>query len=561
MKNFFFLCLLNLVYFYQVFSQEKKEIKLIHADFIHKNEKKSKFFIIGNVHFKYKKYHLFCDKAVYYKKNDIFHGYGNIQFKSNENRIFSQEIECSRKKKNIKITGKVVFFHHNIKITSNSIIYNYEKKIFQAIKNVVLHFKNEMKLSTNILEYNIPKKFFIYKNGGSIFHGNCTIFSERGMFFPTEKKAEVKYNVKLLLHNYTILSNSIEYLLKKDEIHFISPTVIEINKTNNFFYIRDGFFFPKKEVFLSKKYCIIHYNGKIVTGKYFFLNRRKKIGYIKNVIVEEKNKKTYFFGDEGYFDFVIGLFSFRKNSFFIKIFKNNFFYIHSDIINVYIKNNNVYLIKVLPVKSFFLNENIQGISDYMEYKEIDKSIKFIGKPFFWIKNQQFNGDTVFFHLKKDFFLDSLKILKNSLYIKKINSIDFNQIQGETMIGFFQEENKLKKFFVKKNVKSIIYIYSSDKENKIINKSSCEFLSVNIEKGKEINKISCLDNTTSEVFFLKKESSTKKDELKFFLPNFSWKEKEKPKNKKNFLLKKIKKYKKENIIERKKINKIKKIRFL
>ncbi|WP_185859909.1 OstA-like protein [Blattabacterium cuenoti] len=555
-KCCFFLLGFILLFFYKGISKEKKkiQIKLIHADFIQKNEKNA-FFLIGRVHFQHNGYELFCDRAIYYKNSNLFSGYGNVQLKSDKNKIFSQEIEYHGNSKNLNVSGKVVLFQENIKLTANAINYNFRKKIFQAIKNVVLFF-HEFKLSTNILEYNLQLKKISYKKGGLVFYKDSAIYSKEGNFFPGEKKVKLKLEVKLILNKkYTVYSNAMEYIFQKNKINFPSPTIIiERNNTDNFIYTKEGSFFPKEEIFLSKKYCSIHYNGKIVTGDYLFFDHKKKYGCIKNVFLED-TKKSYIIGGNGYFDLVSGLISLKNNPVsVIKISTDDSIFLYSDTIKIYFKNDSAYLIQVFSVKGLFINENIQGKSDYLIYKKLNHSISFYGNPIFWIKNQQFSGDFISIHLKRDFLLDYLKIFKNAFYIKKINSNEFNQIQGEIMIGFFHPKNILSKILIKGNVKSIIYPYffhNKGNINKIINQSSCEMIYMDLEKGKKIKKISCINNANSELLFLHNHSWNEP----VFLPNFSWREKEKPKNEKDFIYKKMEKYRKESLLEKKEIKKI------
>ncbi|WP_185881916.1 OstA-like protein [Blattabacterium cuenoti] len=556
-KCCFFLLGFILLFFYQGISKEKKkiQIKLIHADFIQKNERNA-FFLIGRVHFQHNGYELFCDRAIYYKNSNLFSGYGNVQLKSDKNKIFSQEIEYHGNSNDLKVSGKVVFFQENIKLTANAINYNFRKKIFQAIKNVVLFF-HELKLSTNILEYNLHLKKISYKKGGFVFYKDSALYSKEGNFFPVEKKAKLRLEVKLILSKkYIVYSNAMEYLFQKNKINFPSPTIIiERNNTDNFIYTKEGSFFFKEEIFLSKKYCSIHYNGKIVAGDYLFFDHKKKYGFIKNVFLEDTKKKSYVIGGNGYYDLVSGLISLKNHPVsIIKISADDSIFLYSDAIKIYFKNDYAYLIQVFSVKGLFMNENVQGKSDYLIYNKLNHSISFYGNPIFWINNQQFSGDFISIHLKRDFLLDYLKIFKNALYIKKTNSNEFNQIQGEIMIGFFHPKNILSKILIKGNVKSVIFPYffhNNGNIKKIINKSSCGMIYMDLEEGKHIKKISCINNANSELLFLQNPSLNEP----IFIPNFSWREKEKPKNEKDFIYKKMEKYRKESLLEKKEIKKI------
>ncbi|AWU42888.1 hypothetical protein DM811_02985 [Blattabacterium punctulatus] len=532
----------------------QKSIKLIHADFIQKEDHDDTVFLIGHVHIKHKEYQLFCDKAIYKKKNK-FYGYGNVQLKSEKNKIFSQKIEFSENMNNLKASGKVILVQKNIKLTANIINYNFRKKFFQAIQNVVL-LLDELKLYTNILEYDLNFNKIFYKRGSTLFYKDYNIYSKEGSYFPLKKKATLKYEVKLISKNYTVYSNSIEYLFSIDKIKFYSPTiVINNNKIENFFYAKSGYFFIKKNIFLSKEYCSLHYNDKIIKGKYWFFDYNKKSGFIKNIFFEDKKKGYFFIGDNGNFDLYSGLIFLKKNIVFIKIKpKEDSFFIYSDKIKINLKNESILSIQFFPVIGFFLNEELQIKSYSLIYEPSNKSIQFNGNPIFWIKNQQITGDSIFIHFKNDFFLDYLKIMKNAFYIKKINSKEFNQIKGEIMIGLFDKKNVLKKILIKGNAKSIIFHYNNSSlynKKKIINKSSCGIIYANLEKGKKIKKIFFLEKSNSELFLL----SNSIFEKNLFLPQFSWKEKEKSKNKKYLIYEKIKKYRKESLEEKKEIEKL------
>ncbi|AWU43983.1 hypothetical protein DM815_03100 [Blattabacterium sp. (Cryptocercus kyebangensis)] len=534
----------------------KKSIKLIHADFIQKKDHNDIVFLTGHVHFKHNEYHLFCDQAIY-KKNNQFYGYGNVQLKSEKNKIFSQKIEYSENMNNLKASGKVILVQGNIKLTANTINYNFRKKFLQAIKNVIL-FLDEFKLYTNILEYDLNLKKIFYKKGSFLFYKDYNIYSKEGFFFPLKKKAKLKYEVKLISKNYTVYSNSIEYLFSIDKLTLYSPTIIvkNNNKLDNFFYAKSGTFFLKKNIFLSKEYCSLHYNDKIIKGKYWFFDHNKKYGFIKNVLFEDKKKGYFFIGDNGNFDLDSGLISLKRNTASIKIDpKEDSFFIYSDKIIINLKKDSIFSIQFFPVIGFFLNEELQIKSDSLRYEPSNNSIKFNGNPIFWIKKQQITGDSISIHLKNGFFLDYLKIIKNAFYIKKINLEEFNQIKGEIMIGFFDKKNVLEKILVQGDAESLVFLYNNPLYNgkKIINKSSCKIIYADLEKGKKIKKISCLEKANSKLIILSNNRSKKN----LFFSKFSWREDEKSKNKKYLIYEKMKKYRKENLEENEEIKKLRK----
>ncbi|WP_185870519.1 OstA-like protein [Blattabacterium cuenoti] len=546
----------------------KKKIHLIHADFIQKNEKSHNdiFDLTGHVHLEHHGYHLFCDKAIYYKKNNQFYGYGNVQLVSNQNRIYSQKIEFS--KNFLKVSKNVILFQDNIKkLTANAIIYSFIKKSFQATKNVILFINNKLKLSTHILEYDLKLKKIFYKKGGWIFYGNSTIiYSKEGSYFLTKKKAELKHEIKLVSNNYTVYSNTMKYFFQLDKLDFLSPTIVIHNNnqsSNSFLYLKEGSFLFRKKIFLSKKNFSIHYKGKIIKGGYLFFDHKKKYGFIKNVFFEDP-KIGYLMGVYGIFDLNSGLFSLKKDSTAVKKISNqDSIIIHSDTIQISLLKKSTTLIQAFPVKNiFFMNGVMQGKCDFLVYEQsnnnssiIHSSMLLNGNPIFWINNnQQFTGDSISISMKNN-MIDSLSI-KNVFFIKKINSEKFHQIKGENMTGFFNHEKKnIEKILIKGNAKSIIFLY--DTTQNLINKSSCGIILLELKKeGKEISKISCIDKAYSELFPFSSKNIYKKN---LFFPKFFWREREEKEiqSKKNSVLKQIEKYKEESFLEQKERKKIKK----
>ncbi|AER40344.1 MAG: hypothetical protein LBQ72_01805 [Flavobacteriales bacterium] len=542
---FLLLFFLNFNKGYSFFKKNKNSlIRIIHSDFIQKKEKlhDDAFFFIGHVHFQYNGYQLFCDKAIYERKNNRFYGYGNVQLKSYKKKFFSHKIEFSKNFENIKASGKVILLQNNIKLTADVINYNFRKKIFQAIKNVFL-ILDKLRLSTNILEYNLRLKKFSYKKGGFISYRNYFLYSQEGFFFPIKKRALLKNKVKLISKYYTVYSNSMECLFPVDKITFFSHTIMVDNKNrDNFFYTKGGFFLIKKEIFLSKKYCSIHYNGKIVQGDYLFYNHKKKYGLIKNVFLEDPKKGYSFMGKNGYFDFNSGLFSLKKDTIAVVIKKDSKkdpIFIYSDIIKINFQKNSTYLIQFFSVQGIFLNEELQGKSDSLVYNPSKNYIQFYGNPIFWLKDQQITGNSIYMKLKKNIFsLDFFKIIKNASYIKKIDSEIFNQIQGKIVTGFFGKKNLLERILIQGNIQGIIFS----------NQFYCENLYIDLKNGNDVKRIFCLEKANSELF-------KKKEKNSLLIPLFSWREKEQPTNKKYLFYNKMKKFRQEILLEKKEIKKI------
>ncbi len=326
---------------FSVSNEEKKTIQIIHADLIQNNENQY-FVFTGKIHLKYDKYHLFCDKVIYDKKNHKYHGYGNVILASGKNKIISQNIVGNFFE--FQLSGKVVLYHGKTKLTADTINFNLKKKLLQAINNVVLFF-DKIKLTTNILEYNFISNQIFYKKNSILYYGDYTIYSKEGYFYIKKKKIELKHEIKLIGKNYTVYANTLAYLFKQDQIHFHDPAII-VQNTNfdNFIYAKKALFSFRKKIFLFENYVSIHYNGKIVRGEYLFFDQNKKCGFMRNIFLENTKQKYFFISSEyGKFDLHSGSLILKENPKIIKISKNNFVFIYSNILKINLKKNYMFL--------------------------------------------------------------------------------------------------------------------------------------------------------------------------------------------------------------------------
>ncbi|WP_238785058.1 OstA-like protein [Blattabacterium cuenoti] len=527
------------------YNQVQKTIQIIHADFIQNDDHNKTFVLTGNVHLKYDKYHLFCDKIIYYKKYNKFHGCGNIRLEFKKNKIISQNIVGNFF--DFKLSGKVILYQDKIKLTSDIINFNFKKKLFQAINNVVL-FLDKIKLTTGVLEYNFTGDRIFYKKNGIIHYGDYTVSSKEGFLYIKNKKIELKRNIKLISQNYIVYANTLEYLFKQNQVNFHN-TVIVVQKKNfdNFIYAQKALFSFQKKIFLFKNYVSIHYDNIIVRGKYLFFDQKKKCGFIQKILLKDSTKKYFLISEYGKFDFDSGSLILNKNPKVIKMLKNDSVVIYSNIFKINVKKNFSYLIQAFSVNIFFLNQLIQGKCDLFNYASSNNYTQFDGNPIFWFYNQKITGKTIHVHFQNenDGFLKYIKIIKNAFYTEKINSEEFNQVEGNTMTGFFDKKNYLEKVIIQGNVNALFFFYP-DKERKIIHRSFCEILSIYLDQSKKIIKISCKNEAYSK--FIPIDKNTPKED--FYLPQFSWKDQNIPiKNKKIFIHQEIDQYKKEIFLEK------------
>ncbi|WP_185871102.1 OstA-like protein [Blattabacterium cuenoti] len=412
LKNYFLIILLFfLLFINKVFC---KNIELIHVDSVQKNEKF--LFLIGKIHLKYNEYHIFCDKAIYYKKINKFYGYGKVKLISKKSKIFSKKIEyISRPSSILRFSGRSKLYQKNTKLFAHTINFFLKKKLFQAINHVIF-YHNNIKLKTNILEYDLKSKKLFYKNGAFINYNKLNIYSKKGIFYENKKKVELKDGVKIFDKNYIIYSNAIEYSFQKKIINFYTTCIIKkennknnLDSSNNFISSKKMSFFLQKKRFIFRENYKIYYNGKVFIGNFLIFDQKKRqISFNHLSLINKNNKKEKFYL---LFKKGFGIFDLNKKFLFLKEepnidikYKKSSVSIHADVIKIYVKKNFSYLIHILSVKNFILNKYIKVKCKLLIFDSSKKKIKLFGNPVILIKNEKFDG--------KNFSIDLSNLIIN-----------------------------------------------------------------------------------------------------------------------------------------------------
>nr|WP_029282614.1 OstA-like protein [Pedobacter sp. R20-19] len=171
--------------------------------------------------------------------------------------------------------------------------------------------------------------------------------------------------------------------------------------------------------------------------------------------------------------------------------------------------------------------NIQAKTDSLFYTSADSTLRCFVNPIIWSEGSQQIADTIYVQFKNK-KLNNLQSIRNAFLVNTPkDSLRFNQIKGRLMTGFFNN-GKLKTMYVDGNAESIYY--TQDDSTKVY-KEMNQTLSSRIKFIFKDN-----ENDIEDIVYIKgvegalnPESKVSKDNV---LKGFSWKPKERPKNKKD-----------------------------
>jgi len=165
--------------------------------------------------------------------------------------------------------------------------------------------------------------------------------------------------------------------------------------------------------------------------------------------------------------------------------------------------------------------DLQGKSDSAFYSSGDSVIHLYVHPILWTQGSQLSGDTITLQMKNK-KLNNMELFPNGFIvnIEKKDSVNFNQVAGKKMRGFFKDD-KLTSMFIDGNSETIYFAHDSTGKVTEMHRSLSSRIRVRFK-----------DNKVSNVTFLAKPEHrygplSKFTEDEKLLKGFIWKPKERP----------------------------------
>ncbi len=144
----------------------------------------------------------------------------------------------------------------------------------------------------------------------------------------------------------------------------------------------------------------------------------------------------------------------------ITVEKQDSVYIHGDKLIVTGKPDERIVRGYYNVRLF--KSDISGKCDSIHVNQKTGLTQMISRPILWSDRSQITGDSI--HLINNTVtekLDSLKVFDNAFIIQKDSIEGYNQVKGQKLYGFFNEENELDKVDILRNAESITYLREED----------------------------------------------------------------------------------------------------
>ena len=457
-------------------AQERQQIEIKYAPYMNIDPTKLDATILtrdnsNQVHIKHKGVEMWCNKAIYFGKQDFIEIYGDVRIKQGD----------------------------SLDMTSKYAEYSGETQFAYASGDVILTDINS-KLYTDILYFDrIKQQAFYNQNGKVIRASSGTITSTIGRYYVNSKKYQFIDNVKLVNPEYIIDTEQLDFYTTSGYAFMYGPTTI--NSESSVIYCELGFYNTNDDSGYFVKESKIEYDDRIIQGDSMYFNRKLNFASAtNNITVTDTLNNSIIKGHYAEVFKAKDSVFITKRALAITMQENDSIFMHSDTLMVTgpvdhriirgFYNAKLYKSDLSgKADSIHMNQKT-GLTQLINFYDTDKENNFSKRrhPILWQYENQITGDSIhlIFNTKTE-SLDSLKVFENAFVISKDSLGEgYNQITGKKLNGLFKN-NELHTIDVIKNAESIYYLRNSENELVGIDKSRSASIRVWVSDNK-INEL-------------------------------------------------------------------------
>lgn len=388
--------------------------------------------LIGNVIVEHDGSTLWCDSAYLYGDKNSMDAFGHVHIRMNDT---------------LHLYGDKLYYDGNTRIA-------------EVHQNVRLLDK-KLTLYTDELIYKRNEKVGEYFVWGKLVDSTNVLTSKKGFYYTETKEAFFNDSVVLVNKDHVLKTDTLIYHTQLKTVDFNGPTTIVGD--SSYMYAESGFHNTATDYTRLKKNAYLQDKANILEGDLLYYDKAIGVAEVfKNVQMTDTVQNIVVKG---------GYANYRKKEQFayvvdralaILIEDGDSLFIHADTLKVMLDSAD----KVETLLAYrhmkFFREDFQGMSDSMVYQMKDSTIYFYKDPVIWHKENQFRASEIQLVIRHG-ELDSI-VFKKDVFLTSQDTIDpqyFNQVKGNTMVGWFKE-NDLRKLHVLGNSETIYFLWEEDK---------------------------------------------------------------------------------------------------
>ena len=447
---------------------------------------------VGNVLFSHQDALIYCDSAVFYRRDNSLQAFGNVKIDDQDSVV----------------------------VTSQRLIYNGDSRIAQLRNNVIFRKRDQMTLYTDNLDYDRGTELATYFGGGRIVDSTNELSSEKGYYAVRASMASFKSNVVGKNKDYTLASDTLQYNTRSKIIYFRDRT--ELTDVEGNIFVHDG---GEYDTRIERSDFI---RGYMESESYFIYGDELAFDDIRKLYTARKNVKMVAKNDDV---IVLGeAADYRKLEETAKVYESPLAKLISEGDTLYVAADTLVSLDSDSVENKRLQaykdvrlfkSNLKGIADSVVYFRADSMIVLYGDPVLWTLGNQMSADSIKIEIRNR-TISKLYLVSNAFVASEDSLGNFNQIKGRDMEAIFRN-NELDEVYVEGNGESIFFMLDENDSSMIgMNKILCSSMRLKFIEN-ELEEVTFYTN--NEGSFIPPHELTAPDTR---LKGFTWRIEEEPK---------------------------------
>lgn len=463
-----------------------------------------------------------CDKLTFNKGTvDCQVLKGNVRFRQDQTVMFCDSAYFYSGQNSFDAFGHVRVVQDSTTLTANKMFYDGNLKLMRVREDIHMT-SGRMTLTTQKLDFFRDKNYAFYDSGATINDPGFTLVSQIGYYYPDSKKAIFRGNVNLNGPDYRITTDTLTYNSRTSEAWVLGPSKI----------YRDTFIISTKQAYMNnaigefKLYRRSQVDNESLTrhvvADTILYNRSSGDAKLYGkIIIDDLNQHMSMYGDKAELSQQPVSFGYLTKNAYVKEYStNDTLFLRADTLTMLTNADSSRIVEGRYHVRFYRSD-FQGKSQQMRMFTKDSLVLMYGTPVLWSDANQMTGDTVRMYMKNK-RPDFLNIKGNALVIQRDDSVNYNQIKGNDLEGFFVDSN-LRKVVMKGNAMSVYF--PKDKKGDLIgvNHNMGSMMTILLNEQRKLDKIMLEPGTEGTMY---PPFEAPKEVM--FLKGFSWQQDVRPK---------------------------------
>lgn len=391
----------------------KSKVYLLHSDVLRKskdNPDPDAQILIGDVVFRHDSVYMYCDSACFYEKTNSLEAFHHVKM----------------------VQGDTLFLY------GDYLFYDGNAQIAQVRNNVRMENRTTT-LTTDSLNYDRIENLGYFFDGGTLMDETNVLTSDWGEYSPATKLSVFNYEVKLVNPQFTLTSDTLRYNTATKVANIVGPSDIDSDETH--IYSELGYYYTQQGQAELLNRSVLTNDGKTMTGDSLFYDRNRGFGeaYYDVEFVDAINKNLLK-GDYCYYNQLTSYAFATDDAVAVDYSQGDSLFIHADtlkMVTFFLDTDSVFREARAYHKVRFYRTDVQGVCDSLVFSSKDTCLTMYRDPILWNKQQQLLGEKIMVYMN-DSTIDWAHIENQALSVERIDSVNYNQVNGKEMKAFFKD---------------------------------------------------------------------------------------------------------------------------